>query len=71
MLKLKSNLDINGIILPVDMSGTVEEPKIDYRATSIKFMTANASTIMDVTSKILEKGGVGAKEVLDKIFKGF
>ena len=69
VLDLKSRLDINGIILPVDMAGTVDKPKINYRATTLKFMTANTFTILDTTGEILEKGGGDAKKILDIIFK--
>ena len=68
LLDLKSSLNITGIILPVDMAGTVEKPKVNYRATTISFMTANAFNILDATGKIIEKGGDGAKEVIDNIF---
>ncbi|MCK4982394.1 MAG: hypothetical protein KAS17_05695, partial [Victivallaceae bacterium] len=69
VLDLKSSLNVNGIILPVDMSGTVEKPKINYTATTLKFMTANAFTILDTTGEILEKGGGDVKKILDIIFK--
>ena len=69
VLDMKSRLDINGIILPVDMAGTVDKPKINYRATTLKFMTANTFTILDTTGEILEKGGGDAKKILDIIFK--
>lgn len=68
LLDLKSSLNVNGIVLPVDMSGTVEKPKINYSATVIKFMTANAFTILDVTSEIFKKDG-DVKKILDSIFK--
>lgn len=69
VLDLKSRLDINGIILPVDMAGTVDKPEINYRATTLKFMTTNTFTILDTTGEILEKGGGDAKKILDIIFK--
>ena len=67
-LDLKSSLDVNGIVLPVEMSGTVENPEINYSATTLKFMSANAFTILDVTNEFFEKGG-DAKKILDSIFK--
>lgn len=68
LLDLKSSLNVNGIILPVDIAGTVEKPKINYSATTINFMRANTFTILDTTGKILEKGGGDAKKILDIIF---
>jgi AsmA-like C-terminal region len=68
LLDLKSHLNVNGIILPVEMSGTVQKPKINYSATTLKFMTANAFTILDTTGEILEKGGGDVKKILDIIF---
>ncbi len=67
VLDLKSRLNVNGIILPVDIAGTVQNPRINYSATTINFMTANAFNIIDTTGKILKEDG-GAKEVLDTIF---
>jgi hypothetical protein len=69
LLDLKSRLNINGIVLPVEMSGTVDKPKINYSATTLRFMGANASFILGTTSEILEKGGGDAKKILDIIFK--
>ncbi len=69
MLRLNSRLDINGIILPVNMSGTIHKPEINYSATTINFMRANAFTILDTTGEILEKGGGDVKKILDIIFK--
>ena len=68
ILDLKSSLHINRIDLPVEMSGTVEKPEINYSATTLKFMTANAFTILDTTGEILEKGGGDVKKILDIIF---
>ena len=69
VLDLKSKLDIYGIVLPVDMSGTVEKPEINYSATVLKFTTANAFTILDTTGDIIEKGGGDVKKILNSIFK--
>ncbi len=67
ILDLRSSLNVNGIVMPVDMSGTVENPEINYSATTVKFMSANAFTILSATGKILEQGG-DAKKILDIIF---
>jgi len=69
MLNMKSQLNINKITLPVEIAGTVDEPEINYRATTVKFMTENAFTILDTTGEIIEKGGGDAKKILDKIFE--
>ena len=69
ILDLKSHLDINRIVLPVEMFGTVDKPEINYRGTSIKFMTENAFTILGTTGEILEKSGGNAQKILDIIFK--
>ena len=69
MLNMKSQLNINKISLPVEISGTVDKPEINYRATTVKFMTENAFTILDTTGEILEKGGGDAKKILDRIFE--
>ncbi|MDD5698208.1 MAG: AsmA-like C-terminal region-containing protein [Victivallaceae bacterium] len=68
-LRLKSSLNISGIILPVDMKGTVRKPKINYRATTVNFMSTNAFNILDTTGKIIEKGSEGAREILHSIFQ--
>ncbi len=68
MLDMNSHLNINKISLPVEISGTVDKPEINYRATTVKFMTENAFTILDTTGEILEEGGGSAKKILDKIF---
>ncbi|MFA7185184.1 MAG: AsmA family protein, partial [Victivallales bacterium] len=53
-LKLRSHLDVEGIILPVDMRGTVKKPKINYSRTVIDFMGANTFNILDTTGEIIE-----------------
>ena len=68
MLDMKSQLNMNKITLPVEISGTVDKPEINYRATTVKFMTENAFSILDTTGEILEKSGGDAKKILDKIF---
>lgn len=69
VLDMKSQLNINKISLPVEISGTVDKPEINYRATTLKFMTENTFTILDTTGEILEKGGSDAKKILDRIFE--
>ncbi|MDD5596721.1 MAG: AsmA family protein [Victivallaceae bacterium] len=66
-LKLRSHLDVEGIILPVDMRGTVKKPKINYSRTVIDFMGANTFNILDTTGEIIEKSGDGVKRILDSI----
>jgi hypothetical protein len=66
-LKLRTRLDIKGIILPADIRGTVQKPDINYSRTTIDFMAANTFTILDTTGEIIEKGGAGVRNVLDRI----
>ena len=69
LLDLTSSLNVNGIVMPVEMSGTVDNPDINYSATTLKLMSSNASLILNVTEDILGKQGGKAKEILDTLFK--
>ena len=67
MLDVNSRLDVSGIVLPVEIDGTVEEPKINYRKTTVDFMRANTLNVLDTTGKILQKGGGDVKKVIEGI----
>ena len=67
MLDINSRLDISGIVLPVEIDGTVSDPQINYRKTTVSFMKSNALNVIDTTGKILQKGGGDVKKVLEGI----
>lgn len=67
MLDVNSRLDVSGIVLPLEIDGTVEEPKINYRKTTVDFMRANTLNVLDTTGKILKKGGGDVKKVIEGI----
>ena len=72
MLDLNSNLNILGIVLPVEIDGTVDHPDVSYSRTAVKFMSANAFNIidatLDTTGSILKKGGKNVKKLFDNLF---
>jgi hypothetical protein len=67
MLDVNSRLDISGIVLPLEIDGTVKEPKINYRKTTVDFMKSNTLNVLDTTGKILKKGSGDVKKVIEGI----
>jgi hypothetical protein len=68
LLDLNSSLNISGVVMPVEMDGTVEQPEVNYRKTTVKFMTENAFNILDTTGKVIKEGGGDLKKTIENIF---
>ncbi|QSH42476.1 AsmA family protein [Lentisphaerota bacterium ZTH] len=64
-LSMSSRLNVDQIILPVTLRGTVYQPRTNYSATLRRFISENALNIIGITGKVINQGGKGLKNVLE------
>jgi hypothetical protein len=68
-LKINSVMNIDQLSLPVDIDGTVNNPKTDIKATIAMFMKNNTLNLLNAANNvggILEDGGKSFGDVLKK-----
>ncbi|MCP3968601.1 MAG: AsmA family protein [Lentisphaerae bacterium] len=64
-LDMASRLNVNQIILPVRLRGTIYQPRTSYTATLTRFISDNALNILGITGNVLNEGGKGLRNVLE------
>lgn len=71
-MQLKSNMNINRIYLPVDISGSIENPKTDVVKIIPYFLKVNTLNILDPSNipAIIKGTEKGVKGILDTLLPG-
>jgi hypothetical protein len=67
-LRAASKLNVDQIIMPVKLTGTIYEPKANLRATLVDFIRLNTLNVLDVTGvkNVINGSGKKVQKVLDK-----